>query len=623
MSFDFTALAKLRARAYTLQQQYHLKHRAEQLWPYVTANDVIDQRLGLAAPNYTVEPLYEGQSLLFAQQQGLATTEQYQEFPYEWLPPHYMAVERVYQKGAFRYFSIVWQLQDRAEGGCIFNCTFYFVPRCRWLVFPIRFVLKRLLRGLGEMYHDIDSKVPQHTVLGFEAFFQNETEHLESIKALTEQWASLMPDNAIPQKMAHYIYTAPDKRVTRLRPFEVADYYQLDRVEVLRFCLLATRAGFLNLSWDLLCPSCQGATVQTERLDKFMTTAHCSTCNIQYDANFDQNVEVTFSPHERLRSLDQHIYCIANPMATPHIWAQLNFAPHQQRTERLQLPEGRYRLRSPALEGELYWQVVAQEGTACIQLALTTPLLPQTELISASELEICFHNQTEHDLTLKIEKLHDHGRIASAAFVTTLQDFRDLFSSEVLRAGVQLGIANIVLLFTDLKSSTELYETHGDARAFAFVQAHFDIITTIIAQHQGGVVKTIGDAVMGVFSSEGRAVEAILAILASFNTYNQQHDDESMTLTVKLGLHAGPCIMLNLNDRLDYFGSTVNLAARIEGMSLGNDAVLSASLFEHPEVQTVLEQHPEVKAESLTAQLKGIRAEQTLYRLQVGASKPL
>lgn len=616
-SFDFTALTKLRARAHVLQQQYHLTHRAEQLWPYVTANDVIEQRLGLTAVNYTIEPLYEGQSLLFAQQQTGPTTEQYQELPYEWLPPHYMAVERVYQQGHFLYLSIVWTLQDCAEGGCLFTCTFYFVPRRRWSVFGIRFALKRLLRGLGELYHDIDRKVPQRTVLGFEAFFQNEAEHREAIDGLTEQWANLMPDSVIPYKVAHYVYTAPDKRVARLRPFEVADYYQLDRVDVLRFCLLATRAGFLNLSWDLLCPSCQGATVQTERLDKFMTTAHCATCNIQYDANFDQNVEVTFSPHQRLRTLDQQIYCIANPMATPHIWAQLNFAPQQQRREHLKLPEGRYRLRSPALEGELYWQVVAQGGETAIEVALTTPLLPQTTLVVAPTLELCFHNKTAQNLTLKIEKLHDHGRIASAAFVTTLQDFRGLFSSEVLRAGVQLGIANIVLLFTDLKGSTELYETHGDARAFAFVQAHFDIITTIIAQHQGGVVKTIGDAVMGVFSHEARAIEAVLEILASFNTYNQQHDDESTALTVKLGLHVGPCIMLNLNDRLDYFGSTVNLAARIEGMSLGNDAVLSAKLFEHPDVQAVLAQHPDVKAESLSAHLKGIQAEQTLYRLQV------
>ena len=49
----------------------------------------------------------------------------------------------------------------------------------------------------------------------------------------------------------------------------------------------------------------------------------------------------------------------------------------------------------------------------------------------------------------------------------------------------------------------------------------------------------------------------------------------SPPIVIKLGVHSGPTIAVTLNDRLDYFGSTVNMAARLQGQSEGGDIVLS------------------------------------------------
>src|SRR5437870_1864222 len=59
-------------------------------------------------------------------------------------------------------------------------------------------------------------------------------------------------------------------------------------------------------------------------------------------------------------------------------------------------------------------------------------------------------------------------------------------------------------------------------------------------------------------------------------------------LTLKAGVHIGPCIAVTLNDRLDYFGSTVNLAARLEGQSTGDDVVVSSAVYCDPEVRDFL-----------------------------------
>jgi len=114
-----------------------------------------------------------------------------------------------------------------------------------------------------------------------------------------------MPNSAIPQKVAEFIHSAPDKYVHKLRPFEVADYFELPRLDVLTFCLLATKQGFLDLSWDILCPSCRGAGLHTDQLWNLEQNVHCEACNIQYGANFDQNVEVTFTPERTFVNLMQ------------------------------------------------------------------------------------------------------------------------------------------------------------------------------------------------------------------------------------------------------------------------------------------------------------------------------
>jgi class 3 adenylate cyclase len=93
---------------------------------------------------------------------------------------------------------------------------------------------------------------------------------------------------------------------------------------------------------------------------------------------------------------------------------------------------------------------------------------------------------------------------------------------------------------------------------------------------------------MAAFTDPLAALDAALAIrddIAEFNRETtRQTAGEHAAIIVKLGLHSGPCIAVTLNDRLDYFGRTVNLAARLQGESRGNDIVLSEALAGEPGV---------------------------------------
>jgi class 3 adenylate cyclase len=610
-------LNRLRKKAKLLSHQVILQHEAHVLWPYLSNSDILDKKIGLAAVDYHFEPDSAGGSRIHAQTTFGGLKTHYIELPYQWLPPHYFSVERIFQNGWLRYLAVKWYLDDTPAGGCLVQVQLHYVPR--YPLIPLKQMGQTILNRMIAFFKKTDASVPVQPVLSFDAFFEKNAAIEKKIIALAHRWNDLIPHADIPMKVAEYIYTAPDKYVHKIRPFEIADYFNLSRLEVLTFCLLATKAGFLDLSWDILCPSCRGNQNSVAHLWHLNAAAHCDTCNIHYDAHFDRNVEVTFKPKENLRSLDTHTYCIANPAATGHIWAQITLEPHETRSIAVYLPTGAYRLYSLSRSGEIILHTDKKHSTTALSLDLKhKSLYESAPLHLAEHITLLLSNPTAHWLTLKVEKLNYRERVATAALVTSLQDFRDLFSAaEVLRPHMQLGISHIVVLFSDLVGSTQLYEQKGDANAFGLVQEHFDLMIPLIRSYQGGVVKTIGDAVMAVFTESTLALQAGLHILKTFAERNQ-HRPLDEQIIIKLGLHQGACIVLNLNDKLDYFGNTVNKAARIQGVSQGQDMVISELLFQ--QIHPLLPHYPSLTITPFTAELKGIQRKNTLYRLHFAES---
>lgn len=598
-------LLALRRTAHSLEITASLRHTARELWPHLLEKDLLLRKAGMAAADYHFSTDAQGRThtQVTSTLMGMLP-EAYEELPQEWLPPHYSAVERVYRQGPLRYFAAEWHSRDQDGGGCELRLTLRWLPRLPLL--PLRPMMRRMATRLMALHRDSDAHVRGDW--GAQTFFADPAAQREKIQRLQDAWAQLMPDSEIPARLAEYIYTAPDKLLVRLRPFEAADYYRLPRLEVLRFCLHATRAGFLDMQWELLCPVCRGSNAQVSHLGQINGAAHCDACNIEYDANFDRNVEVTFRPLKRWREVSVEVFCPLSPGGLPHIFAQFNLEGGQQRYLDLNLPEGDYRLHS----GDTDWKLHSrQQGAASLRLELGGAAAEHTV---AAALQLDIHNPGEQRESVKIEHLGHSEQVASAALVSSLQEFRDLFAAEVLRPDVRLGISNLVFLFSDLKDSTQLYEQYGDAEAFNLVQTHFDIMREIIRTHDGAIVKTIGDAVMAVFNSAETGLDAALAMLRAFAGHNRDLPAHKHII-IKLGLHQGPSIALNLNDKLDYFGATVNRAARVQGQSSGGDLVISAELHDDPGIQARLAAG-QLAVSDFSAQLKGIAGARQLYRIR-------
>ncbi|HVZ01463.1 MAG TPA: adenylate/guanylate cyclase domain-containing protein [Dongiaceae bacterium] len=392
--------------------------------------------------------------------------------------------------------------------------------------------------------------------------------------------------HGLAQRLADLVLKAQEADLWHIRPLLLAREWRRPPLETIGLCLQAVRAGLLELRWDLLCPRCRVAKAWSGGLDRLPEGAHCPSCNIDYGRDFSRNVEASFRPAEAVRRLESGEYCLWGPMSTPHVKVQIALEPGESRTVAAHLPFGPYRLRTLEIgpECDIDWQA---GGFPTLMLGANTVAAGDP----APEGTVRLENRGNRARVAIVESRAWVADALTADRVTALQAFRDLFSDDVLRPGDEVSIGRVTLLFSDLRGSTALYQKIGDANAYHLVRDHFAFMAKAIRDHEGAIVKTIGDAVMAAFARPEDGLAAAVAIQREVAAFNRAHptDGGSDAIAIKLGLHQGPCIVVTLNERLDYFGSTVNLAARLQGQSKGGDIVLSPEIAADPAVAPMLE----------------------------------
>jgi len=402
--------------------------------------------------------------------------------------------------------------------------------------------------------------------------------------------------HGLARRLADLILKGQEVDLWHIRPLKLAREWARPPLEAIELCLQAVRAGLLELSWDLLCPRCRVAKAWSGGLDRLPEGAHCGSCNIDYGRDFSKNVEASFRPAEAIRTLETGEYCLWGPVSTPHIKLQMALEPGEQRTVEARLPFGPYRLRTlePGPEFDIDWRPDGSHAGGFPAICISEDAMNAGDAAEAGRIRV--ENRSSRPRIAIVESRAWTADALTADRVTALQAFRDLFSEDVLRPGDEVSIGRVTLLFSDLRGSTALYQKIGDATAYHLVRDHFAFMAQAIRDHQGAIVKTIGDAVMAAFARPEDGLQAAVAIQRAVGAFNRahpvgdgpKHPGGEDAIAIKLGLHQGPCIVVTLNDRLDYFGSTVNLAARLQGESHGGDIVLSPEIAEDPAVGPLL-----------------------------------
>jgi class 3 adenylate cyclase len=376
----------------------------------------------------------------------------------------------------------------------------------------------------------------------------------------------------------------------------------MGRRDVLRAFLHAVPAGLVELRWSLVCPSCRVPSVQASALDEIGDAGHCQACDISFDLDLDRAVEATFVVHPSVRVVPEQMFCMGGPARTPHVLVQANLEAAE--TKGLDAPRepGRYRLFSRGGASASVEVDAAADAPKTVDVSVEPDAVRPAQVKIAPGGELRVTNTSGEARHVKIERLGYAASAATAHFVSTLAEFRTLFSSDLLKRGTPLKVARVAVLFSDLTGSTALYSKVGDAAAFRLVDDHFDLMRRVIDERGGAVVKTMGDAVMAAFTDPSDCVEAAVEALVRFERFRAEHKYGAAT-GIKLGMYAGACYVVTANGALDYFGQTVNVASRVQHLAESGELVIEASALDalRPEARALVD-----AGDRFEARVKGV-----------------
>jgi class 3 adenylate cyclase len=440
---------------------------------------------------------------------------------------------------------------------------------------------------------------------------------------------------------------APDRALNRINVLDFAATRGLNEERTVAAFLHAARLGLFDISWNVLCLSCGGVLDSNTTLNSVDRDRYnCAFCAVGYEPTLDETIEVTFTVNSRIRKIAAH-----DPNTLP-IWDfyhqifwssgidlpdietfarvmqditldSVELPPGEKALLSLQLPAASIIVFDPVTHTAQFLDVKGEttrdrQHSSLVFDKVGAPT--ETAKLQPGPLRLAMENRSELRVLPAVwiagDSLNDLvGRrkpFLTASRLLTNQTFRDIYRTGTLNIDQRLKITSLTFLFTDLKGSTELYERVGDLVAFDLVRAHFRILLDIVASEAGAVVKTIGDAVMATFPTPDRAVSAALRMRDAMQGLNAERQGEDLML--KIGIHEGPCLAVTLNDRQDYFGQTVNIAARVQNLADSRAILATGSVVDNAQTAGLLATAGRQPLSRRYA-LRGIADELTLYEI--------
>jgi class 3 adenylate cyclase len=453
-------------------------------------------------------------------------------------------------------------------------------------------------------------------------------------------------DPAVAEAILRLIEDGEDHELNRINVLDFSGRTGLDEERVISGFLHASRLGLFDLNWNVLCPGCGGvldahSSLKSLRQDDY----HCGLCACGYEASVDEQVEVAFTVSPRVRRIAAH-----DPNTLP-VWDYFkqvfwssgvdfnkeSFASLSDEVvlDALELPAGEKAVLSlqlppqfiivfePVTHSAEFIDVQGEPTRERQQLSLMYNRIHAptgTMTLRPGPLRLALDNQAGvrvlPTVFVAADALHQligkRKPFLTAKRMLSNQTFRDVYKADNLNIDQRLKITSLSFLFTDLKGSTALYERVGDLAAFDLVRAHFHALLEIIASEKGAVVKTIGDAVMATFIRPEHALAAGLRMRSAMEALNAERGTKD--LVVKIGIHEGPCLAVMLNERQDYFGQTVNIAARVQGLSTSHAIHVTGPVIDAPAVGAILDKEA-IKPIQKQAALRGIADKIVVYEI--------
>ncbi len=592
-----------------VEATFPMKAAPELVWPFIADTDRMNRRLGLSGVKYT--PLDESTrtaARVVGETKLGGFNTRYEEQPWEWTWTRGLSVRRDFQGSPIAWLTVSWRMEP-SNGGSLLHVRLEALPRSLVMRPVVWINLKQSASGFGALATEID----QHLASGAPSPFLGPRTRANTgpLEAALAELVRLGVRDGLIKRLRTLVEDSSDADCVKFRPFELAELWGEDRREVLIAFLNSVPAGLMEMRWSLVCPSCRTSAAEVPTLQDISAEGHCNQCDISFEAELDRAVEAGFRPATGVREVPPLMFCAAGPARTPHVLVQVNLPVNEPKVVLAPPQPGQYGLF--ARGGSRARLDVEMNGPTEATIAIGKDGFTPSSVALAPWGTLHVINQSGDPRHLKIERQEYASRAVTAHYLTTVAEFRALFSKDLLKRGTPLKVSRVSLLFTDLTGSTALYASVGDAAAFRFVDDHFDVLRGAVTAAGGTVVKTMGDAVMAAFVDDATCARAAFACLTAFDEFRKKTTHAEVT-QIKLGIHGGPCYVVTANGLLDFFGQTVNVAARLQGLADAGEVVLEAEAFSRlaPDLRTGLK-----VSEPFQARVKGVTEPLTLVRVRL------
>ena len=552
---------------------FDLSVSAEELWPHLIDTSKFNRALGLPQMNFE-----EIDGRLHGSTVNAGFRQTWVEDSWQWVEYESIIGGRTYSEGFGRYVRVIYDLKELSESkGVRLTVYFGWLPRS---VFA-RLLLRKSMSWLKRRYSGLLSKIVSEIEQAKPVFEVQKPEPLTDLEEQRIQcYAGKMTqrnlDSDAVKHLFNFIRTSDEIDAYRIRVLELARKKGINEINLLKTCLHATRLGLLHMSWDLICPHCRGVRVEYTSLKNVQAEGYCEACSIEFGAEKDNALEITFHIDKKIREVPKVFYCSAEPSTKKHIKFQQIIAAGTEKVITPSVPPGKYRLRVLGKEDYQYLDLFSGSNNESVRWNPDE----KKDYEAEENFNITLVNQSQFPETYIMEDVGWSDLALRPRQLFNYQEFRDLFTEEFLDSHVHLSVGKQAILFTDIVGSSEVYLKNGDPKAFAQIKKHFDKIYPIVAANDGAIVKTMGDSVMSAFSDTLDAVKAAKSLQECFS---EDHDE--LSLRLRTTLNVGPCIAVNLDSNIDYFGRAVNEAAKLQDFAKSGQIVFTDAVWKESGVE--------------------------------------
>lgn len=565
--------------------EWLLTSSPQQLWPYISDTDRLNQAMGLPAPQFeTIPHVTEGLQTTAKVNMG-PFEMRWREHAFEWIEGQRMSVLREFENGPFEWFSSTVQATPTIEGKTRLTHELKFQPRGIMGSMLANFETRwKSRRALHRIYERIDRSLQGKLESQLADAFADQSRMSNKCRARLEQRLEELNksgvDLAITQAFGDFLIASAPQTLSRIKPYELAEILSLTDDQAIKLCLRAAKAGILTIAWQILCPVCQTAAGIESTLKELEKHAACDACQLDFDLDFSSSVELAFAVHPEIKRAEQKTFCIGGPARKPHIAAQIRLEPYERLELELTLEPGDFVVKSRQLAFNQRLRVTTNAAPNRAELRFGdnaerkfTPVLRQGKQL------LTLANESENALLLRLERTINSKNVVTAAQAASLALFRELFPEQSLQTGQLVTTQQVTLLVTTLADVDTVYETHNDAEAFRVLSEWGERITAVVDNHNGAVIKQVGETVTASFDDSEHAVRAALAFAAAL-----QESSTTSDLKIKTGVHRGETLATTVNRQLDYFGATMRLAEKLPKFIAASELALSEPVFRDPAV---------------------------------------